>query len=59
MVNQSGSSADFDAQAWLIHWLGSPVPALGGRPPGELLDTAEGVRLVSETLARMQSGAYM
>jgi uncharacterized protein (DUF2384 family) len=59
MVDQSGNSADFDAQAWLSHWLGTPVPALGGRPPGELLDTAEGVLLVSETLARMQSSAYM
>jgi uncharacterized protein (DUF2384 family) len=59
MVNQSGNSSDFDAQAWLIHWLRTPVPALGGRPPGELLDTAEGVTLVSETLARMESGAYI
>ncbi|WP_341315842.1 MbcA/ParS/Xre antitoxin family protein [Paraburkholderia sp. IMGN_8] len=37
----------------------TPAPALGSRPPIELLGTPEGVALVSSTIARMQSGAYM
>lgn len=48
----------FDAAAWLGRWINEPVPALGGERPSDLLDTMEGQALVSETLARMQSGAY-
>lgn len=60
MLAESGSEAveDFDAAAWLAAWLDEPVPALGGRRPGELMDTAEGRALVSRTLRQMQSGAY-
>jgi uncharacterized protein (DUF2384 family) len=43
----------------LNRWLHSPVPALGSRPPIELLGTPDGVALVSLTIARMQSGAFM
>lgn len=48
----------FDAQAWLGRWLTEPLPALGHRRPVELLDTMEGQGLVSQALARMESGAY-
>lgn len=58
MVAESGDSEDFDAAGWLAAWLDDPVPALGGRRPGELLDTAEGRALVSRLLMQMQSGAY-
>ncbi|MEQ7156529.1 antitoxin Xre/MbcA/ParS toxin-binding domain-containing protein [Brevundimonas aurifodinae] len=58
IVSESGSSPDFDASAWLSEWLNEPVAALGGRKPVELLDTLEGQALVSDTLGRMQSGAY-
>ncbi|CAG4885761.1 MbcA/ParS/Xre antitoxin family protein [Paraburkholderia saeva] len=58
MVEQSGNPAGFDAQSWLNDWLHSPVPALGSRPPMELLSTPDGVSLVSSTIARMQSGAF-
>lgn len=58
MVKQSGNPADFDAAKWVARWLDRPHPALGGRRPGELMDTAEGRTLVSDLIARMQSAAY-
>jgi uncharacterized protein (DUF2384 family) len=58
MVEESGNPEGFDAQNWVSHWLREPVPALGGERPVDLLDTMEGQALVSETLARMQSGSY-
>ena len=59
MVEESGDPEGFDARAWLTRWLGEPLAALGGVCPRDLLDTIEGQKLVSEMLARMQSGAYM
>lgn len=58
MLDESGTPAGFDAGAWVGRWLGEPVPALGGRCPAELMDTAEGQMLVANLLARAQSGAY-
>lgn len=58
MVEESGDPHGFDARQWVSRWLVEPVPALGGQRPLDLLDTMEGQTLVSETLARMQSGAY-
>lgn len=59
MLEESGADANaFDARAWLSDWLRQPVPALGGMRPIDLLDTMEGQTLVSQALARMQSGAY-
>ena len=58
LVQESGGPADFDAARWLAEWLDSPLPALGGRRPGEFMDTAEGRALVSDLLAQQQSGAY-
>lgn len=58
MVDESGDSTNFDAALWLAQWLAEPNPALGGVPPGQYMDTAEGFMLISDTLARMQSGAY-
>lgn len=59
IAEQSGNPDGFDASSWLNRWLHTPAPALGSRPPIELLGTPEGVALVSSTIARMQSGAYM
>lgn len=53
-----GGLDNFSAARWLGQWLSGPVEALGSRTPGELLDTAEGRRLVSRTLRQMQTGAY-
>lgn len=58
IVQQSGDPGGFDAPRWTAEWLQRPHPALGGRTPGELLDTADGRALVSDLLARQQSGAY-
>lgn len=58
IVNESGAAEDFDAAAWVGHWLGEPQPALGGRTPGEFMDTSEGRSLVGDLLLRQQSSAY-
>lgn len=58
MVQESGNPEGFDAAAWLSRWLRDPLPAFGGMRPVELMDTMEGQALVSNTLARVQSGAY-
>ena len=58
MVAESGDSTGFDAAAWVAQWLQSPLPALGGKPPAEFMDTADGQALVSTLMARMQTGAY-
>ncbi|MFC7460584.1 antitoxin Xre/MbcA/ParS toxin-binding domain-containing protein [Hydrogenophaga defluvii] len=58
MVEESGRPEGFDAGAWVARWLEQPVPALGGRRPAEFMDTPEGQGLVSDLVARMQSGAY-
>jgi hypothetical protein len=49
---------DYDPGKWLVSWLDTPLPALGGRCPGDLLDTAEGRTLVSRTLMQMQAGSH-
>jgi putative toxin-antitoxin system antitoxin component (TIGR02293 family) len=58
MVRDSGNPEGFDASAWLSSWMKSPVPALGGARPLDLMDTMTGQALVSQMLAQMQSGAY-
>lgn len=58
MVQESGDPAGFDAAGWVAEWLQRPHPALGGRTPGELLDTADGRGLVTDLLAQQQASAY-
>jgi putative toxin-antitoxin system antitoxin component (TIGR02293 family) len=58
IVRDSGRAEGFSAPEWIAAWLQRPHPALGGRRPGELMDTADGRDLVSDLLARQQSGAY-
>lgn len=58
MVQESGDPTAFDAAKWIAEWLQRPHPALGGRTPGELLDTADGRGLVTDLLAQQQSSAY-
>jgi putative toxin-antitoxin system antitoxin component (TIGR02293 family) len=57
MVEESGEPEGFNAGEWVARWLERPLPALDGRRPAELMDTAEGQSLVSTLVARMQSGA--
>lgn len=58
MVQESGNPDGFDAPAWLSAWISTPVPALGGARPLDLMDTMTGQALVSQMIAQMQSGAY-
>ena len=58
MLAESGGPEGFHAAAWMARWMDRPQPTLGGQRPGELVDTADGRALVSDLLARMQSGAY-
>lgn len=59
MVKESGCPDGFDAARWVAAWLDQPQPALGGQRPAELMDTTDGRTIVSDLLARMQSGAYV
>lgn len=56
-VEESGELQGVDAAKWVAKWIATPQPALGGKWPNELIDTADGRRLVSDLVARMQSGA--
>ncbi|PNL02864.1 DUF2384 domain-containing protein [Burkholderia glumae] len=58
MVDESGNPDGFDVQSWLLDWLHSPVPALGGQRPVDYLHTPEGIDLISRLLASAQTGAY-
>lgn len=58
IVTESGEGQDFDPAQWTARWLGSPNPALGGKAPGDLMDTSDGRQLVSQLVGQMQSGAY-
>lgn len=53
-----GEHKDFSAETWMSAWLREPLPSLGGQRPLDFLDTMEGQALVSDTLARVESGAY-
>lgn len=58
MVQESGTPHGFDAATWVASWLQRPHPALAGRVPAEILDTADGRNVVADLLAQQQSGAY-
>lgn len=58
MVEESGRPEGFDAARWVAAWLERPHPALGDQRPAALMDTAEGRAIVSDLIARIQSGAY-
>lgn len=58
IVSESGNPEGFDAPEWMSRWLREPLPALGGKAPISFLDTMEGQAIVSDALARIQSGAY-
>ena len=58
IVEESGEPAGFDAAKWVAEWIKTPQRPLGGKRPDELLDTADGRQLVSDLIARQQSGAY-
>ncbi|MFP3507100.1 MbcA/ParS/Xre antitoxin family protein [Burkholderia sp. SIMBA_062] len=58
IVDESGNPKDFDSRAWVVDWLHSPIPALGGRRPADYLHTSDGVDLISRMLVSLQAGTY-
>lgn len=58
MVEESGTSAGFDARAWLERWMTEEVPALGPKRPIDVLQEPGGFERVQTILKGMQSGAY-
>jgi uncharacterized protein (DUF2384 family) len=58
MIDESGNPAGFDAAKWVTRWIDRPLPALGGQRPAELIATPDGRALVSDIVARMQTGTY-
>lgn len=54
----AAEARDFDAAKWLGRWLETPQPALGGRRPGDLIDTPTGFQVVARLLGAIESGAY-
>jgi putative toxin-antitoxin system antitoxin component (TIGR02293 family) len=58
IVEESGDTEGFDAAGWVAQWLEDPLPALGGRRPGDLMDTAEGRSLVSNLIGQIQAASY-
>jgi putative toxin-antitoxin system antitoxin component (TIGR02293 family) len=47
-----GTSGQFNA------WLGTPIRALGGKMPEELLKTRKGIKQLLDILGRIEHGVY-
>ncbi|WP_114651890.1 antitoxin Xre-like helix-turn-helix domain-containing protein [Polynucleobacter necessarius] len=58
MIAESGNPDGFDAAKWVASWLEKPSPALGGEKPSAYLDTISGQEMISDLLAKIQTGAY-
>ncbi len=58
IIQESGNPEGFDAAHWLKGWISRPLAALGNRRPEEFMDTSDGRDMISQVLARGQSGAY-
>lgn len=58
IVDESGNPDGFDAAKWVASWLEKPSPALGGEKPSAYLDTVSGQEMISDLLAKIQTGAY-
>jgi len=58
IIQESGNPEGFDAAHWLKGWISRPLAALGNRRPEEFMDTSDGREMISQILARGQSGAY-
>lgn len=58
MVATADTPNTFDARTWLARWLTEPLPAFGGTRPIDYMDTMEGQSLVSQTLSKIEGGAY-
>ncbi len=58
IVSESGNPDGFNAAKWVAQWLEKPSPALGGEKPSAYLDTVSGQEMISDLLAKIQTGAY-
>jgi uncharacterized protein (DUF2384 family) len=58
MAQAVGDTGDFDPARWIIRWLESPLPALGGRCAAEFMSTRSGQSLVDDMLQRTTGAAY-
>ena len=58
IVAESGNPEGFNAAKWVAQWLEKPSPALGGEKPSAFLDTVSGQEMISDLLAKIQTGAY-
>lgn len=58
IVSESGNPDGFNAAKWVANWLEKPSPALGGQKPSAYLDTVSGQEMISDLLAKIQTGAY-
>jgi uncharacterized protein (DUF2384 family) len=60
IVRESGSehAIKFRADQWVDRWVQTPLFALGGRTPSEMLRTRGGLAIVTRILEQVQSGAY-
>ncbi|MEI9910732.1 MAG: antitoxin Xre/MbcA/ParS toxin-binding domain-containing protein [Bacteroidota bacterium] len=48
----------FGTKESMQQWLSSPVIALGGKRPIDLLDTSFGIRMIFTVLHRLEHGVY-
>jgi putative toxin-antitoxin system antitoxin component (TIGR02293 family) len=58
IISESGNPDGFNAAKWVAQWLEKPSPALGGEKPSAYLDTVSGQEMISDLLAKIQTGAY-
>lgn len=55
---QQRAETVFESRQIALKWLESPVRALGGAVPSELLRTPEGCRRVYQLLAKIEAGEF-
>lgn len=55
----NGEAKDFNVAWWIADWLQKPQPALGGKKPEDLLDAADGRRIVRRLLMAIATGVYL
>ena len=48
----------FESRQIALEWLGSPVPALEGKTPRELIQSPEGCERVLAVLKKLESGEF-
>lgn len=56
--SNAAAAVGFDTEGWLNDWVRTPIPALRGRRPVELLGTKAGEAAVVRVLGAIRSGAY-